>query len=59
MGYDGDDRNDSKSIWGSPFMREIGIYSGRINKDSDLGYVWKWPVIKEIIESIKDNEATN
>ena len=58
MGYDGHDRNDSKSIWGSPFMREIGIYSGRINKDSDLGYVWKWAVIKEIIESVKDNETT-
>lgn len=41
------------AIWGCPFMQEVGIYSGRINKDSDLGYVWKWQVIKEIIESIK------
>lgn len=39
--------------WGLPFMQEIGIYSGRINKDSDLGYVWKWSVIKEIIDNIK------
>ncbi len=36
-------------------MREVGIYSGRINKDSDLRYVWKWKVIKEILESIEDN----
>ncbi len=43
---------DGFANWGSPFMKEIGIYSGRINKDSDLGYVWKWSVIKEIIDNI-------
>lgn len=42
-----------KAIWGEPFMKEVGIYSGRINKNCDLGYVWKWKVIKEILESIK------
>lgn len=46
--------NNGKAVWGNPFMKEIGIYSGRINKDSDLGYVWKWKVIKEIIESISN-----
>ena len=39
--------------WGCPFMQEIGIYSGRISEDSDLGYVWKWTTIKEILDSIK------
>lgn len=29
----------------------LGIYSGRINANSDLGYVWKAELIKEIIES--------
>lgn len=29
------------SIYGGPITKEIGIYSGRINSDSDLGYVWK------------------
>lgn len=47
--------NGGQAIWGQPFMKEIGIYSGRINKDSDLGYVWKWKVIKEILESISIN----
>ena len=28
----------------------IGIYSGRINAQSDLGLVWKPHVLKEIIE---------
>ena len=41
------------AYWGEPFMKEIGIYSGRISSDSDLGYVWKWGTIKEILDSIK------
>lgn len=49
-----DGKNIGKAVWGCPFMREIGIYSGRINKDSDLGYVWKWEVIKGILDSIQD-----
>lgn len=43
---------DAIAWWGQPFMKEIGIYSGRLNKECDLGYVWKWGVIKEIIDSI-------
>lgn len=43
-----------RAMWGDPFMKEIGIYSGRIDKESDLGYVWKWKVIKEIIESVNN-----
>lgn len=30
----------------------LGIYSGRINKDSDIGMVWKVSAIKELVESI-------
>ena len=29
-------------------IKPIGIYSGRINSDSDLGYVWKWSIIEDI-----------
>lgn len=29
----------------------IGVYSGRVNKDSDIGVVWKMEVIKEILEN--------
>ena len=39
------------AMYGGPVSFNVGIYSGRINKDSDLGYVWKWSVIKEIIDS--------
>jgi S1-C subfamily serine protease len=31
----------------------LGLYSGRINAESDLGMVWKLSVIKELIGSIK------
>lgn len=44
-----DRQDDGIAIYGGPIIHEIGIYSGRINKDSDLGYVWKWSLIKEII----------
>ncbi|MEO6700545.1 MAG: hypothetical protein ABIP57_03495 [Jatrophihabitantaceae bacterium] len=29
----------------------VGAYSGRIHKDSDVGIVWKRPVIGDIIEA--------
>ncbi len=35
-----------------PVSRFIGIYSGRINKDSDLGRVWKASAIAELVQSI-------
>ena len=41
--------NNSFPIYGSSITEPIGIYSGRINKESDLGYVWKWGLLKEII----------
>lgn len=43
---------------GSRFMssgsvtRFMGIYSGRINSESDLGIVWKASAIKELVDSI-------
>ena len=36
-----------------PTEKFMGIYSGRINKDSDLGIVWKVSAIKELVDSIK------
>lgn len=44
-------QNNGFAIYGSPITIEIGIYSGRINNESDLGYVWKWSLIKEIIDN--------
>jgi hypothetical protein len=31
----------------------LGVYSGRINAESDLGIVWKAQVVREIIEAAK------
>ncbi|TDL61527.1 serine protease [Rhodococcus qingshengii] len=42
----------SIGFYASPTTKLIGIYSGRYNKDSDLGYVWKVSSIKELIDSI-------
>ena len=48
----GFDRKDNGfAIYGGPITHELGVYSGRINADSDLGYVWKWKLIKEIIDN--------
>ena len=34
----------------APTMRLLGIYSGRINKESDIGIVWKAYAIAELID---------
>ncbi|MNZ84056.1 hypothetical protein D3C78_1028010 [compost metagenome] len=36
-----------------PVCRFIGIYSRRLNEESDLGIVWKATAIQELIESIR------
>ena len=41
--------NGGLALYAGPISHEIGIYSGRINAESDLGYVWKWSLIEEII----------
>lgn len=38
-----------------PVTRFLGIYSGRINRDSDIGIVWKAKAIRELIESVPAN----
>jgi len=35
--------------------RFLGIYSGRINKESDLGIVWKASAIRELIDAMPKN----
>ncbi|MBW3096499.1 trypsin-like peptidase domain-containing protein [Pseudohoeflea coraliihabitans] len=35
--------------FGGPVSQFLGIYSGRINNESDLGFVWKTRAIQEII----------
>ena len=43
--------NGGIAMFSGPVTHELGIYSGRINADSDLGYVWKWKLINEIINN--------
>lgn len=43
----------STSIFGGPVTRFLGIYSGRINQESDLGMVWKAAAIREIVDSMQ------
>lgn len=39
----------SMMLTGQPAERFIGVYSGRINKESDLGFVWKARALTEIL----------
>jgi len=45
--------NGSSAIFGGPVYKFLGIYSGRINQESDLGIVWKSEAIKQLIDSIE------
>jgi S1-C subfamily serine protease len=45
--------SDGKAaLHSGPVQRLMGIYSGRINEQSDLGRVWKLAAIRELIASI-------
>lgn len=55
-------RSGSEVVWlengsmianGMPATRFLGIYCGRVNKESDLGIVWKVTALKELVESIR------
>jgi hypothetical protein len=39
------------AMFAGPVTFPIGIYSGRINELSDLGMVWKFAAIRELIAS--------
>lgn len=45
-------RDGSTAIYGGSVCQLIGIYSGRINEQSDLGIVWKASAIKELIDNM-------
>jgi hypothetical protein len=44
--------NRSVSWFEGEVIHLLGIYSGRVNKDSDLGYVWKLRAIRDLIACI-------
>lgn len=41
------------AMFAGPVERFLGVYSGRINEQSDLGLVWKAKAVKEIVDSIR------
>jgi hypothetical protein len=41
------------SLFTGPITKFIGIYSGRINAESDLGIVWKASAIKELLDVMR------
>jgi hypothetical protein len=43
---------DGPKLVTGPTTRLLGVYSGRINEESDLGMVWKASAIREIIDTI-------
>lgn len=43
----------STAIMAGEVIRLLGIYSGRINEQSDLGIVWKTSALKELVSTIK------
>jgi len=45
-------RDGSTAVITGEFSRFIGIYSGRLNKDSDIGIVWKASAIAELINAL-------
>ncbi|MDC0611652.1 serine protease [Vibrio sp.] len=40
------------TIFDNPITKFLGIYSGRVNAESDLGFVWKASAIKQLVDVI-------
>lgn len=45
-------KDGGTTIFSGTVTKFLGIYSGRINAESDLGMVWKASAIKELVDSI-------
>ncbi len=39
------------AIFPGPVLRFLGVYSGRVNRESDLGFVWKPHAVQPIVEA--------
>jgi hypothetical protein len=44
-------RNGTLALQETSIVRLLGVYSGRINRESDIGYVWKIAAVREILEN--------
>ena len=45
-------QNGGTTVFSGAVTKFLGIYSGRINEESDLGIVWKVSAIKELVDSL-------
>lgn len=45
-------KDGSSAIFGGPVTRFLGIYSGRVNAESDIGIVWKASALAELLQSM-------
>jgi hypothetical protein len=50
--------NGSTAVMAGTIEKLLGVYSGRINDQSDLGFVWKPNVVRDIIDSGVAGTAT-
>jgi hypothetical protein len=39
-------------IGAGPMTRFLGTYRGRVNAESDLGFVWKASAVQELLDAI-------
>ena len=44
--------NGSSAGFAGPVTRFLGLYSGRVNKQSDLGFVWKIGCLRDVVASV-------
>jgi hypothetical protein len=44
-------KDGGTAMFAGPVTKFLGIYSGRINAESDIGIVWKAAAIKELVDS--------
>ncbi len=49
----------SSALFGRSVTRFLGIYSGRISPESDLGIVWKAHAVRELVASLLADEAAS
>ncbi|UZX04013.1 trypsin-like peptidase domain-containing protein [Arthrobacter sp. CDRTa11] len=46
-------KSGTTAYFSEPIIQLLGVYSGRINKESDLGIVWKIEIIREVLSGSK------
>jgi len=46
-------RDGGSAVFSAPVTKFIGIYSGRVSAESDLGIVWKASAIKELLDAMQ------